>query len=171
MKFECVVEIPKNEGKVKYEMQRDINGNNILHVDRILNVAMYYPGNYGFILNTLGGDGDSLDVIILCDDPIAHGAVVLSRPIGVLEMEDEKGMDEKIIAVPDYKIDTSLSHINDVSDLHEMKRKKIEHFFERYKDLEENKWVKIIKWGNVQRAVDIINLSYDRYKVSNCVEK
>ncbi len=135
-----VIEIPMRSDPIKYEIDTD-SGNVI--VDRIQSAAMYYPANYGFVPHTLCGDGDAIDVLVVCDYPLMIGSVINVRPIGVIMMEDEGGMDEKIIAVPNAKISKSQKHINDISDLPELLVKSIKHFFEHYKDLEDGKWVKI----------------------------
>jgi len=135
-----IIEIPMRADPIKYEI--DTESGAIL-VDRIQTAAMYYPANYGFVPHTLCGDGDALDVLVVCDYPLMTGSVINVRPIGVIMMEDESGMDEKIVAVPSIKIDKSQKHINDIKDLPELFVKSIVHFFEHYKDLEDGKWVKI----------------------------
>lgn len=149
-----VIEIPMNSDPVKYEIDHDTGA---LFVDRFLNVAMHYPANYGFIPETLGGDGDPLDVLVITRFPVSASSVIPSRPIGVLIMEDEKGMDEKIIALPDFKIDPSYENIKDIKDLDQFILDKISHFFERYKDLEKNKWVKIIGFKGSEEAKSLIS--------------
>jgi inorganic pyrophosphatase len=104
---------------------------------------MNYPFNYGFIPQTHTDDGDPADVALLSSRPIAAGAVIAGRPIGILEMEDEAGLDNKIIAVPLEKIDPQFSDVQDINDLNEHIKKQISHFFEHYKELEPGKWVKV----------------------------
>ncbi|PIZ45333.1 inorganic diphosphatase [Candidatus Wolfebacteria bacterium CG_4_10_14_0_2_um_filter_39_18] len=133
------VEIPQNSS-VKYELDKDSGA---IFVDRFLYTAMSYPFNYGFIPQTHAEDNDPVDVLVISSLPVFSGAVIAARPIGILEMEDEAGLDNKIIAVPTEKIDPQFSEIKDVKDLNEDTKKKIKHFFETYKQLEPNKWVKV----------------------------
>jgi len=124
---------------IKYELDKDAG---VLVVDRLLYTSMVYPFNYGFIPHTRAEDGDPVDVLVISSLPLGPGTVVASRPIGLLEMEDEAGLDNKILAVPKEKIDPQFSQIKDVSDLNEHLRERIKHFFESYKELEPGKWVK-----------------------------
>jgi len=141
---------------VKYEFDEDSGA---LKVDRFLYSSIVFPFNYGFIPHTLSDDGDSLDVILVSSLPIVPGAVVASRPIGMLEMEDEAGMDHKIIALPAEEIDPVFSHIKDILDLSEHMRERIRHFFERYKELEPGKWVKTKEFLSKDFAEKEINNS------------
>ena len=106
--IDALIEIPFNSF-IKYEFDKE---NNIMRCDRILNTSMIYPGNYGYIPNTLAKDGDELDVLVLSNFPLHPGTVIESKIIGVLMMEDEKGIDEKIIAVPSQNIDPDSKYIN-----------------------------------------------------------
>lgn len=133
-----VVEIPQGS-LVKYELDKD---SGFIVADRFHYTAMPYPFNYGFIPNTLAQDGDPVDVMVVSSQPLAVGIVISVRVIGMLEMEDEAGVDTKIIAVPTTKVDPFYAHIEDVSDLDEPTQKKIKHFFDHYKELEPGKWVK-----------------------------
>lgn len=133
-----LIEIPKGS-QIKYEMDKD---SEIVKVDRFSYTAMVFPGNYGFIPKTLGEDKDPLDALVISTYSIFPGTYVAARPIGMLEMEDEEGIDTKIICVPTQKVDPFYTHINDVSDLDEMVKKQIQHYFNHYKELEPNKWVK-----------------------------
>lgn len=151
--FNVVVEIPMNSDPVKYEIDTETN---LLYVDRFLPVAMRYPANYGFIPQTKADDGDALDALVLTRFPVAVNSIIPSRAIGVLIMEDEKGMDEKIIAVPGDKIDPFYSKIKDISDLDELTLKQISHFFEKYKDLDKGKWVKVMDYKNTEEAKKLI---------------
>lgn len=156
-----VIEIPGGAGggsPVKYEVDKDSGA---IVVDRIVNTAMFYPCSYGFVPNTLHADGDPTDVLVLCDVALMPGVVIGCRPVGVLKMEDESGMDDKIIAVPGVKIDPFQSHINDLEDVPQKMRDRIGHFFERYKDLEEGKWVKVIGWGDRAEAEAILKTSLE----------
>lgn len=132
------VEIPKGS-YIKYELDKE---SGVIMVDRFNYTAMAYPFNYGFIPGTHAEDGDPLDVLVISTYAINPGIVIPVRPIGMLEMEDEAGIDTKIIAVPTVKVDPFFSHISDISDLEEAVRVKIKHFFDHYKELEPNKWVK-----------------------------
>jgi len=132
------IEIPQGSS-IKYELDKDAG---VLVVDRLLYTSMFYPFNYGFIPHTRAEDGDPVDVLVISSAPLGPGTIVASRPIGLLEMEDEAGLDNKILAVPQEKIDPQFSQIKDVSDLNEHLRGRIKHFFESYKELEPGKWVK-----------------------------
>lgn len=155
-----VVEIPKGSN-IKYQIDREMG---ILHVDRRLSTSMFYPGNYGFIPQTLGGDGDAEDVLVLGEASIQPTAVVNTRPIGILITEDDKGEDSKIIAVPSLVVDQSLSEVNDIQDVNPNLRNVIEHFFLHHKELEEGKFVKIIGWENRACAFEMISHSISRYQ-------
>jgi inorganic pyrophosphatase len=120
---------------------------------------MSYPGNYGYIENTLSLDGDPIDVLVLCDFPLQPLSLITIKLIGVLLMTDEKGVDEKLIAVPTDDVDPSSKDINSLDDLPKSLLEKIKHFFEHYKDTEPKKWV------NVQGFKDV-NIAYDKYKES-----
>ena len=160
-----VVEISANSGPVKYELDKDTG---LLVVDRFLQVAMQYPCNYGFIPNTLSDDGDPIDVLVITDYPLIAGCVIKCKPIGLLFMEDESGKDEKIIAVPANKVDVKYAHVNDINDLSDIVKKKIKHFFERYKDLDANKWVEVSEFGNKAQALEMIHEAIRRC-VSSCL--
>lgn len=161
--FNVIIEIPMNDTPVKYEFDKDSGA---IIVDRFIQVAMSYPCNYGFIPHTLSGDGDPADVLVLSQYPIIPGAVVKVRPVGVLLMEDESGKDEKILAVPGAKIDTSFAHIQDLHDVPEIMRKRISHFFERYKDLDQGKWVKVTGWDNAAKARQLIDEAVQRHNAN-----
>jgi len=148
-----VIEIPMNSN-VKYEIDKETG---VLYVDRILFTAMVYPFNYGFIPGTLEEDGDPVDVLVLGFEPLHPGSVIKTRPIGVLETEDEKGRDAKIVAVPSEKIDPRFENIRDISDLPANLRERIAHFFEHYKELEKGKWVKVIGWKSRDEALKRIS--------------
>jgi inorganic pyrophosphatase len=149
----AVVEIPMNSF-IKYELDKDSSA---VFVDRFLTMA--YPCNYGFIPDTLGGDGDPLDILVHSNHQIAPGAVISVRPIGVLITEDENGSDEKIFAVPAGKIDPFFNNISTYTDLPQIFLDKVSHFFEHYKDLEKGKWVKVLGWKGVEEAHEIIKKS------------
>ena len=144
-----IIEIPMGGEPIKYEVDKESGA---LFVDRVLSTSMRYPCNYGYIPHTLCGDGDPADVLVYMHGPLIPGSVVNCRPIGVLKMTDESGEDAKIVAVPVSKISKEFDHIQDITDIPEIKRKQISHFFERYKDLEEGKWVKLEGWEGVDAA-------------------
>lgn len=149
----AIIEIPANAPPIKYEFEKDTK---MLRVDRFLHTSMLYPCNYGFIPETYGGDGDPLDIMVYATYSIIPGAVISVRPIGVLITEDENGEDAKILAVPDAKVDPFLKNINNYSDLPIIFLEQVKHFFERYKDLEGGKWVKVIGWEDFNIAQNII---------------
>ncbi|RLG87733.1 MAG: inorganic diphosphatase [Thermoprotei archaeon] len=154
-----VIEIPMGSN-IKYEIDKETG---LIFVDRILFTAMYYPFNYGFIPGTLEEDGDPVDVLVLGYDKLHPGVVIKARPIGVLETEDEKGKDAKIVAVPIEKVDPRFENIKDISDLPSNIRERIAHFFEHYKELEKGKWVKVIGWKNREEALKRIEEAIKRY--------
>jgi inorganic pyrophosphatase len=144
-----IVEVPVGGEPIKYEMDKEAG---TLIVDRFLYTSMRYPGNYGFIPHTLSDDGDPLDVLVCNQRGIVPGAVLAVRPVGVLLMQDEAGGDEKIIAVPVPRLTRRYEHVHEYTDLPEITRQQIQHFFERYKDLENGKWVKVTGWGDRAEA-------------------
>jgi inorganic pyrophosphatase len=156
-----IVEVPVGGEPIKYELDKEAG---TLVVDRFLYTAMRYPGNYGFIPHTLSGDGDPVDVLIANSRAIAPGAVISVRPVGVLLMEDNAGMDEKIVAVPSQHISQRFDTIANVRDLPEITVRQIEHFFAHYKDLEPGKWVKIVRWGDAEEARRMIVEGIERAK-------
>jgi inorganic pyrophosphatase len=156
-----LIEVPIGGEPIKYEMDKAAG---TLFVDRFLYTAMRYPGNYGFIPHTLSGDGDPCDVLVANTRAIVAGAVISVRPVGVLLMEDEAGMDEKIIAVPSSKLTKRYDKVQNYSDLPEITLQQIEHFFEHYKDLEPNKWVKIVGWRDAAEAQKLILEGIERAK-------
>ena len=155
-----IVEIPKDSEPVKYEMDKESGA---MFVDRILSTPMRYPCNYGFVPQTLCGDGDPADVLVVLPLPLVPGSVVRCRPVGVLKMTDESGEDAKIVAVPHSKLTKQYDHIQDVNDLPELLKAQIQHFFERYKELEAGKWVKVEGWGDKAAAEAEIKTSAERY--------
>jgi len=158
-----IVEVPVGGEPIKYEMDKKAG---TLVVDRFLYTSMRYPGNYGFMPHTLSGDGDPLDVLIANQRGIVPGAIVAVRPIGVLKMQDEAGVNEKIIAVPVSRLTRRYEQVQDYTQLPDITIKQIEHFFEHYKDLEDFKWVKALGWGDVNEAKRIILESIERAKYS-----
>ncbi|WP_104749984.1 inorganic diphosphatase [Helicobacter cynogastricus] len=148
----AIIEIPYGS-KVKYEVDKESGA---VVVDRVLYPSMVYPANYGFVPHTLGGDGDPADILVLNDDPLQAGSVIKCRLIGVLFMEDEGGVDEKLLAVPVEKIDPRYAKIQSLEDLPPITLEKIKHFFETYKDLEKDKWVKVKGFGNKTQAQEVL---------------
>lgn len=151
--FNVIIEIPLRGEPVKYEVDKESGA---MFVDRFLHTAMYYPGNYGFIPHTLAEDGDPMDVMVVGRTPVAVGAVMRCRPVGIMYMEDEAGTDEKVLAVPHPKLHPFYNEVRDFNDLPEVMVRQMEHFFEHYKDLEAGKWVKIKGWGGVDEAAEHI---------------
>jgi inorganic pyrophosphatase len=156
-----IVEIPLGGSPVKYEMHKESGA---MYVDRFLHTAMYYPCNYGFIPHTLSEDGDPIDAAVLAPVAVIPGVVVRSRPIGVLIMEDENGVDEKILCVPVDKLHPYYSNVASYRDLRPILLDQISHFFEHYKDLERGKWVKVKRWGEAEEAFDLIRQGIARTK-------
>ena len=158
-----LIEVPIGGEPIKYELDKD---SGTLVVDRFLYTPMRYPGNYGFVPHTLSEDGDPIDVLVCNTRAIVPGAVINCRPIGVLEMEDDGGKDEKIMAVPCSHISLRYDGVRDYSDLPEITLKQIRHFFEHYKDLEESKWVKVEGWADADRARQLIEEAVVRAKAA-----
>ena len=155
-----VIEVPIGGEPIKYEFDK---ASGALVVDRFLYTPMRYPGNYGFIPKTLSEDGDPCDVLVANSRALIPGAVIAVRPIGVLIMQDEAGPDEKIIAVPVSRLTRRYDNVLQATDLPAISLKHIEHFFEHYKDLEESKWVKIVRWGDADEGKALIRAASERY--------
>lgn len=149
------IEIPEGVS-VKYELDKE---SGVIFVDRFLFTEMEYPFNYGFVPNTLADDGDPVDVLVLSSKPVVPGVVIPARPIGMLEMEDEAGLDNKIVAVPLPKVDNKFKDYNDVADIPGEIKEKIKYFFENYKKNEPGKWVKIKEWKGREVALEDIKRS------------
>jgi inorganic pyrophosphatase len=152
-KLHAVIEIPFGSS-IKYELDKESGA---IFVDRVLYSAMFYPANYGFIPNTLANDGDPADILVLSDHSLAVGSVIKCRLIGALIMEDEAGMDEKLLAVPVSKVDPTFDKVKSYEDLPQSTINKIKNFFETYKMLEPNKWVKVKNFVGVSDAVKILD--------------
>ena len=155
------IEIPANSTPIKYEIDKD---GDTVFVDRFMATPMFYPANYGYVPNTLGEDGDPLDVLVVTPYPVVPGSVIRARPVGVLNMSDEAGSDAKILAVPHDKLTVLYKHVKEYTDLPELLIKQIEHFFENYKDLERGKWVKVDSWAGAAEAKAIILKSVEAAK-------
>lgn len=156
-KVKAVIEIPFGSN-IKYEIEKESGA---VVVDRVMHSAMYYPANYGFVNKTLSQDGDPADVLVLTEYPMQAGSVVNCRLIGVLIMEDESGIDEKLLAVPVSKIDPTYDEIQDIDDLPKHTLAKIKNFFETYKMLEPGKWVKVKDFQNKAAATKILQDAID----------
>jgi inorganic pyrophosphatase len=147
--FNVIIEIAMNSDPVKYEVDKDSGA---LFVDRFMGTAMHYPCNYGYIPQTISGDGDPVDVLVLTPVPLPPGVVVTCRALGMFKMTDESGEDAKLLAVPTKKILPFYDHINTMDDVNPLVLKNIAHFFEHYKDLEPGKWVKVNGWVGIPEA-------------------
>ena len=158
--FYAVVEISKGS-KNKYELDKSTG---LIMLDRILYTSTHYPANYGFVPNTLSDDGDPADVLVINEYPLQAGSVIKARLIGVLVMEDESGMDEKLIAVPVSKIDPRYDRIQSLEDLPQITLDRIKNFFETYKMLEPNKWVKVKEYKDLKAAKEILDKAIKNYK-------
>jgi inorganic pyrophosphatase len=148
-----VIEVPLRSDPIKYEFDKESGA---IFVDRFLYTTMFYPCNYGFVPHTLAADGDPIDVMVVGRMPVQPGAVLPVRPIGVLELEDEAGGDEKILAVPLPRITLIYDKVRTWQDLPEIDLKRIQHFFEHYKDLEPEKWVRVGSWRDPAEAHRLI---------------
>ena len=149
-----MIEIPLRGEPVKYEVDK---ASGAVFVDRFLHTAMFYPGNYGFVPHTLADDGDPVDVLVVGPTSVMPGAIVRSRPIGVLIMEDEAGNDEKIVAVPVDALHPFHTNVASYRNLPEILVQQITHFFQHYKDLEKGKWTKVVRWGEADEAAQLIS--------------
>lgn len=159
-KVNAVIEIPYGSN-IKYEIDKESGA---VVVDRVLYSAMFYPANYGFVPNTLASDGDPADILVLNEYPLQAGSVIPCRLIGVLVMEDEAGMDEKLLAVPVSKIDPRFENIKSIDDLPKATLNKIKNFFETYKLLEPGKWVKVKDFADAKKAEEILENAIKNYK-------
>ena len=151
--FNVIIEIPKGGDPVKYELDKESGA---MFVDRFLNTAMTYPGNYGFIPHTLAADGDPCDVLVLGPSPVVPGAVITVRPIGALKMTDEAGCDDKIIAVPVNRLNPYYAETKNYTDLPQALLDQVSHFFQHYKDLERGKWVAGLTWVDKEEAFELV---------------
>ena len=156
--YDAIIEIPKGSHN-KYEVDHETGR---VFLDRVLFTSFVYPTDYGFFENTLGLDGDPVDVLVLLDYPLFPGVGVSVRPVAVFNMTDDGGSDAKIIAVPGT--DPRWARIQDLDDIPEQTRKEIEHFFEHYKDLEPCKWVKTEGWGSAAEAEAIVVAGFEKLK-------
>ena len=147
--FNVVIEIPMDSDPIKYEVDKESGA---IFVDRFMTTAMYYPSNYGYVPRTLSGDGDPVDVLVITPYPLHPGVVVPCRALGILKMEDEAGIDGKVLAVPTTKVLGMYAGWKSVEDVNPARLKALSHFFKHYKDLEDGKWVKVLGWEGIEAA-------------------
>ncbi len=158
-----VIEIPSHGSPVKYELDKESGA---LIVDRFMTAPMFYPCNYGFVPHTLSDDGDPVDVLVVTPLPLISGSIIASRPVAMLKMTDEAGVDAKILAVPSSDLHTQYDDVQSYKDLPKELIQQITHFFEHYKKLEPNKWVNVEEWSGVEEAHAEILASIERYEQS-----
>ena len=156
----AIIEIPYGSS-VKYEVDKESGA---IFVDRVMYSSVIYPANYGFVPHTLADDGDPVDILVLTNYALHVGSVIKCKLIGVLIMEDEGGMDEKLLAIPLSKIDPTFRDVNSLNDLPSFLLDRIKNFFETYKFLELDKWVKVKKYENEKVAYEILEKSISNYK-------
>jgi len=159
--FNVIIEIPAHGEPIKYEVDKESGA---MFVDRFMSTAMHYPCNYGYIPHTLSEDGDPVDVLVITPIPLITGVVVRCRPIGMLKMTDEAGVDAKLLAVPVDKLCGLYKGVNKPEDLQALLLAQISHFFEHYKDLEDGKWVKVEGWVGIDDARAEILAGVERYR-------
>lgn len=152
MDFDVLVEIPAN-GHIKYEVDKESGQ---IRVDRFLHTSSVFPYNYGFIKNTKGQDGDPLDAMVISSERVYPGVTIKCHSVGLLEMQDESGIDTKILAVPDKVIDPVYGVYDSIDDIPEASRKLIKQFFQNYKSLEPGKWVKVKEFRGAGEAKKMI---------------
>ena len=155
-----IIEIPVHGLPVKYEVDKKTGA---MFVDRFLNTPMYYPCNYGYEPQTLGEDGDPLDALVITPCALMTGSVIACRPIGMLKMTDEKGVDTKLLTVPVKKLTSIYDDVASYQDIQKNTLEQIAHFFEHYKDLEPNKWVKVEGWLGIDAAYAEIKAGVERF--------
>ena len=154
-----IIEVPFGREPVKYEMDKKSGA---LFVDRVMHTSMRYPCNYGFIPHTLSEDGDPIDILVASPVEFLSGCIVRCRTVGALKMTDEKGEDEKILAVPVDALNPYYREVKEYSDLPEILLNQISHFFTHYKDLEPEKWVKLGGWENAENSAQLIKEAIER---------
>ena len=157
----AIIEVPLGGEPIKYELDKESGA---MFVDRFLYTSMRYPCNYGFLPHTLSEDGDPTDILVVGQRALLPGSVIRCRPVGVLLMEDEAGIDEKIVSVPHSKLTPYYDKIKTYKDLPEVLQDRIPHFFNHYKDLEKDKWVKVLGWGTAEKAGELILSGINAYK-------
>lgn len=156
MTFDAIIEIPRGS-RNKYEMDHETGR---IRFDRVLYSPMFYPADYGFVENTLGLDGDPIDVLVFLTEPTVPGCVIEVKTIGVLKMSDDKGQDEKLICVP--VADPTWSQLENITDMNPHTLKEVEHFFRVYKDLE-NKTTTIEGYGDKAEAEQLLQDARERF--------
>ncbi len=157
--YEVLIEIPKgSRNKYEYDEERKM-----LRFDRMLFSSVHYPSDYGFIPNTLGEDGDPLDVLVLVNEPTFPGCLIDARPVGLFVMYDEKGRDDKVLCVP--VSDPLWNHIYSLEQVPPHLLDEIEHFFRIYKDLEQKK-VRVEGWKSLEDAIKVIGQARLRFTAS-----
>ncbi|CCD30037.1 inorganic pyrophosphatase (Pyrophosphate phospho-hydrolase) (PPase) [Candidatus Glomeribacter gigasporarum BEG34] len=147
--FNIIIEIPAQSEPVKYEADKE---SGLLFVDRFIGTGMRYPANYGFIPHTRAGDGDPVDVLVITPFPILAGAVIRARALGLLQMNDESGVDAKLIAAPLDHICPATAYLKTIDDVPAHLKEQIQFFFTHYKALEKGKWVNVGGWQGVEAA-------------------
>lgn len=158
MEFDVIIEIPKGQ-RNKYQIDHETGR---IYLDRYLYTAMVYPTDYGFIEDTLGDDGDPLDALVLLPEPLYPGVLVKARPVGMFQMTDEAGGDDKVLCVPAG--DARWDHVNDIGDVSSFDLDAIKHFFSEYKALEPGKYVKTAEWVGRAEAEAEVQRSQERFK-------
>ena len=157
--IKVLIEIPEGSA-IKYELDEETGE---MTVDRVMPTAMRFPFSYGLIQGTLGEDGDALDALVFISQPVVPNVVVKCQVIGMLEMEDEGGVDHKIVAVPISKVDHICGAWTSLDDVPAARKDQIRHFFEHYKDLEKGKWVKLKDWQDAATALKVIQAGTERH--------
>lgn len=155
--IEVVVEVPMGS-RNKYEFDKE---RGVFVLDRMLFSAVHYPGDYGFVDQTLAKDGDPLDVVVILGEPTFPGCRIDGRILGNLDMEDDAGQDDKLLCVPDT--DPRWQHLHDVEDVPAHLLQEISHFFRVYKDLEHKK-VEVRGWQDREIALEVLRDARDRYQ-------
>ncbi len=166
--FNVIIEIPAQSDPVKYEADKETG---LLHVDRFISTGMRYPANYGFIPQTLSGDGDPVDVLVITPFPLLAGSVVRARALGMLQMTDESGVDAKLVAVAHDKVCPMTADLKSIDDVPAYLKDQIKHFFEQYKALEKGKWVKVEGWAGIEAAHKEITEGVGELQEVSCVTR
>jgi inorganic pyrophosphatase len=160
MEFDVLIEIPRGS-RNKYEVDHE---SGLIRLDRTLFTSTVYPADYGFVRDTLGEDGDPLDALVLVLEPTFPGCLIRSRPIGMFQMTDEMGPDDKVLCVP--ASDPRQGHLQDIDDLPEFDQREIEHFFLIYKELEPGKSVEGASWADRAAAEAEVEASRRRLRAT-----
>lgn len=157
--MDVYIEVSKNS-KIKYEYDKE---KGMLVVDRVLHNTNVFPYNYGFVPNTLAPDGDPLDVIVLCDYELQPGCVIKCKILGGIDVSDEEGKDDKIICVPDDKIDPKSKKLQEIMDINEQELENVLYFLRRYKDGENGKFINVGEVYNREKANEFVKESFDNF--------